>query len=66
MLGAARPLRILVLKELGVSVGPYLFAKCDETSSYECHINKLSITAPHHLIRRAVAGCEQVRAGPGV
>ena len=47
-------LRIMVLKELGVSVGPYLLAKRGETFTYRYHINKLSTTAQHYLIRCAI------------
>lgn len=47
-------LRVLALKELGISVGPYLFAKDDETFSYNYHINRLSTIAEHYMIRRAI------------
>ncbi len=40
-------LRVLALKELGMSVGPCLFAKDDETFSYNHHINRLSTIAEH-------------------
>ena len=47
-------LRVLALKELGMSVGPCLFAKDDETYSYNHHINRLSTIAEHYMIRRAI------------
>jgi len=47
-------LRVLALKELGMSVGPCLFAKDDETFSYNHHINRLSTIAEHYMIRRAI------------
>lgn len=40
-------LRVMALKELGMSVGPCLFAKDDETFSYNHHINRLSTIAEH-------------------
>ena len=40
-------LRVLALKELGMSVGPCLFAKDDETFSYNHHLNRLSTIAEH-------------------
>lgn len=47
-------LRVLALKELGMSIGPCLFAKDDETFSYSHNINRLSTIAEHYLIRRAI------------
>ena len=47
-------LRVLALKELDISVGPCLFAKDDETFSYNHHINRLSTIAEHYMIRRAI------------
>ncbi len=47
-------LRVLALKELGMNVGPCLFAKDDETYSYNHHINRLSTIAEHYMIRRAI------------
>ncbi|MGV0961468.1 MAG: plasmid partitioning protein RepB C-terminal domain-containing protein [Limnohabitans sp.] len=47
-------LRVLALKELGMNVGPCLFAKDDETFSYNHHINRLSTIAEHYMIRRAI------------
>jgi ParB-like chromosome segregation protein Spo0J len=47
-------LRVLALKELGMSVGPCLFAKDDESYSYNHHINRLSTIAEHYMIRRAI------------
>lgn len=37
-----------------MSVGPCLFAKDDETFSYNHHINRLSTIAEHYIIRRAI------------
>jgi ParB-like chromosome segregation protein Spo0J len=47
-------LRVLALKELGMSVGPCLLARDDETFSYNHHINRLSTIAEHYMIRRAI------------
>ena len=47
-------LRVLALKELGMSVGPCLFARDDETYSYNHHVNRLSTIAEHYMIRRAI------------
>jgi ParB-like chromosome segregation protein Spo0J len=47
-------LRGLALKELGMSVGPCLLARDDETFSYNYHINRLSTIAEHYMIRRAI------------
>ncbi len=47
-------LRVLALKELGMSVGPCLFAKDDESYSYNHHVNRLSTIAEHYMIRRAI------------
>lgn len=47
-------LRVLALKELGMSVGPCLFAKDDESFSYNHHIDRLSTIAEHYMIRRAI------------
>jgi hypothetical protein len=42
-------LRVLALKELGMSVGPCLLARDDETISYNYHINRLSTIAEHYM-----------------
>ncbi len=47
-------LRVLALKELGMSVGPCLFAKDDESYSYNHPVNRLSTIAEHYMIRRAI------------
>lgn len=47
-------LRVLALKELGMHMGPCLFAKDDETYSYNHHVNRLSTIAEHYMIRRAI------------
>ena len=47
-------LRALALKELGIPNAPSLFAKDDETFSYNHHINRLSTIAEHYMIRRAI------------
>jgi ParB-like chromosome segregation protein Spo0J len=47
-------LRVLALKELGMSVGPCLFARDDESFSYNFHVNRLSTIAEHYMIRRAI------------
>jgi ParB-like chromosome segregation protein Spo0J len=47
-------LRVLAFKELGMSVGPCLLARDDETFSYNHHINRLSTIAEHYMIRRAI------------
>ena len=47
-------LRVLALKEHGMSVGPCLFAKDDESYSYNHHVNRLSTIAEHYMIRRAI------------
>jgi hypothetical protein len=44
-------LRVLALKELGMSVGPCLFAKYVGAFSYNYQINRLSTIAEHYMIR---------------
>lgn len=46
-------LRVLALKELGISVSTCLFAKNDQSYSYNHYINRLSTIAEHCMIRRA-------------
>ena len=47
-------LRALALKELGVDEAPCLFAKDDETYSYNHQINRLSTVQEHYMIRRTI------------
>lgn len=47
-------LRVLALKELGMSVGPCLFVREDESFSYNFHANRLPTIAEHYMIRRAI------------
>jgi hypothetical protein len=47
-------LRVLALKELGMRVDPCLFARDDESFSYNFHVNRLSTIAEHYMIRRAI------------
>ena len=47
-------LRVLALKELGMHTGPCLFARDDESFSYNFHVNRLSTIAEHYMIRRAI------------
>jgi hypothetical protein len=44
----------LALKELGVNEAPCLFAKDDETYSYNHQINRLSTVQEHYMIRRTI------------
>ncbi len=60
-------MRVLALNELGMSIGPCLFAKDDQSFSYNHHINRLPTIAEHYMIRRAIGSWrEQGAAGPGV
>ena len=47
-------LRVLAFKELGLSEVACLFAKDDETYSYNHRINRLSTIQEHYMIRRAI------------
>ena len=47
-------LRVLALKELGLHEAPCLFAKDDETYTYNHRINRLSTIQEHYMIRRAI------------
>lgn len=47
-------LRALALKSLGFNEAPCLFAKDDETYTYNHRINRLSTIQEHYMIRRAV------------
>ena len=47
-------LRALALKELGINEAPCLFAKDDETYTYNHRINRLSTIQEHYMIRRAI------------
>ena len=47
-------LRALALKELGVNEAPCLFAKDDESYSYNHQINRLSTVQEHYMIRRTI------------
>ena len=47
-------LRVLAFKELGLNEVPCLFAKDDETYSYNHRINRLSTIQEHYMIRRAI------------
>lgn len=47
-------LRALALKELGINEAPCLFAKDDETHSYNHRLNRLSTIQEHYMIRRAI------------
>jgi ParB-like chromosome segregation protein Spo0J len=47
-------LRALALKELGIPNAPSLFAKDDETYTYNHRINRLSTIQEHYMIRRAI------------
>jgi hypothetical protein len=47
-------LRVLALKELGMSVVTCLFARDDESYFYNHHVNRLSTIAEHCMIRRAI------------
>lgn len=46
--------RLLALKELDVTAAPCLFAKDDETYTYNHRINRLSTIQEHYMIRRAI------------
>ena len=47
-------IRALALKNLGIDVAPCLFAKDDETYTYNHRINRLSTIQEHLMIRRAI------------
>lgn len=47
-------LRVLALRELGRDTVPCLFAKDDETYTYNHRINRLSTIQEHYMIRRAI------------
>lgn len=47
-------LRVLALKELGLHEAPCLFAKDDETYTYNHRVNRLSTIQEHYMIRRAI------------
>lgn len=47
-------LRVLALKELGLNEAPCLFAKDDETYTYNHRINRLSTVQEHYMLRRAI------------
>ena len=47
-------IRALALKNLGFSVAPCLFAKDDESYTYNHRINRLSTIQEHVMIRRAI------------
>ena len=47
-------LRVLALKELGLSEAPCLFARDDETYTYNHRINRLSTVQEHYMLRRAI------------
>jgi ParB-like chromosome segregation protein Spo0J len=47
-------LRVLALKELGLHEAPCLFAKDDETYTYNHRINRLSTVQEHYMLRRAI------------
>ncbi len=47
-------LRVLALKELGPHEAPCLFAKDDETYTYNHRVNRLSTIREHYMIRRAI------------
>ena len=47
-------LRVLAFKELGLNEVACLFAKDDETYSYNHRINRLSTIQEHYMIRRAI------------
>jgi ParB-like chromosome segregation protein Spo0J len=47
-------LRVLALKEIGTIEAPCLFAKDDETYTYNHRINRLSTIQEHYMIRRAI------------
>jgi ParB-like chromosome segregation protein Spo0J len=47
-------LRVLALKELGMSAGPCLLARDEESYTYNHRINRLSTVQEHYMIRRAL------------
>jgi ParB-like chromosome segregation protein Spo0J len=47
-------LRVLAFRELGRDTVPCLFAKDDETYTYNHRINRLSTIQEHYMIRRAI------------
>jgi ParB-like chromosome segregation protein Spo0J len=47
-------LRVLAFRELGMDEVPCLFAKDDETYTYNHRINRLSTIQEHYMIRRAI------------
>lgn len=47
-------LRVLALKELGLNEAPCLFARDDETYTYNHRINRLSTVQEHYMLRRAI------------
>ena len=47
-------LRVLALKELGMSAGPCLLARDEESYTYNHRINRLSTVQEHYMIRRAI------------
>lgn len=47
-------LRVLALKELGLNKAPCLFARDDETYTYNHRINRLSTVQEHYMLRRAI------------
>ncbi len=47
-------LRVLALKELGMSVGPCLLALDEESYTYNHRLNRLSTVQEHYMIRRAI------------
>ncbi len=47
-------LRALALKELGVNEAPCLFARDDESYSYNHQVNRLSTVQEHYMIRRTI------------
>ena len=47
-------LRVLAFKELGLNEVACLFAKDDETYSYNHRVNRLSTIQEHYMIRRAI------------
>lgn len=47
-------LRVLALKELGVSAGPCLLVRDEESHSYDHRINRLSTVQEHYMVRRTI------------
>lgn len=47
-------LRVLAIKELGLNEAPCLFARDDETYTYNHRINRLSTVQEHYMLRRAI------------